>query len=190
MLRPGGRIATVTDSRDDILSRRLLSSHFPEKIPVELRRYPGIPQLQEEMARAGFRNLRLAQVSYDYLLTDIAAYRDKAFSSLHLIDEAAFARGFARLESDLASGPIPCVSLYTVLWGLVRRHVPDARQSGQTLMFPAPAFADEPLSFSGTVEAVEDGRARLAFRIVRLADGETVCEATADILVGGGDESR
>lgn len=80
--------------------------------------------------------------------------------------------------------------LYTVLWGLVRRHVPDARQSGQTLMFPAPAFAGEPLVFSGTVEAVEGGRARLAFRVARLADGETACEATADILIGGGDESR
>lgn len=81
--------------------------------------------------------------------------------------------------------------LYTVLWGLVRRHWPAARQTGQTLMFPAPAFADEPLVFSGEVEAVSVAGARLAFRVTRLADGETVCEATADIAIsGGGHEGR
>ena len=40
-----------------------------------------------------------------------------AFSSLLLIDEDAFARGMARLEADLARGPIPCVSPYTLIWG-------------------------------------------------------------------------
>ncbi|MBN8939584.1 MAG: hydratase [Rhizobiales bacterium] len=81
--------------------------------------------------------------------------------------------------------------LYTVLWGLVRRHWPEARQAGQTLKFPAPAFADEPLVFSGAVETVAAAGARLAFRVTRLADGETVCEATADITTsGGGHEGR
>ena len=116
VLRSGGRIATATDSHDDIPKRRPLSSHFPETIPVELRRYPGIPRLLDEIAEAGFVDHRLVQVSHDYQLTDLQAYRDKAFSSLHIIDEEAFARGMARLEADLASGPIPCVSLYTVIW--------------------------------------------------------------------------
>jgi 3-hydroxybutyryl-CoA dehydratase len=80
--------------------------------------------------------------------------------------------------------------LYTVLWGLMRKHVPGARQAGQTLMFPAPAFADEPLVFSGVVEDAAPGTARLSLRIVRASDGETVCEASADILTGGGDEGR
>lgn len=75
--------------------------------------------------------------------------------------------------------------LYTVLWGLVQRHLPGARQASQSLMFPAPAFAGEALTFSGTVEAVEGTLVRLAFRIVRAGDGETVCEATADLLPGG-----
>jgi acyl dehydratase len=80
--------------------------------------------------------------------------------------------------------------LYTVLWGLMRRHVPGARQTTQTLMFPAPAFAGEPLVFSGTVEAATGQGARLALRITRESDGETVCEAFADIVTGGGDEGR
>ena len=116
VLRPGGQIATVTDSHDDIPHRRPLSSHFPETIPIELSRYPGVPCLLGEMAQAGFVDSRLVQVSREYALTDLQPYRDKAFSSLHIIDEEAFARGMARLEADLASGPIPCVSLYTVIW--------------------------------------------------------------------------
>lgn len=77
--------------------------------------------------------------------------------------------------------------IYTVLWGLVRRHWPEARQTGQTLMFPAPAFAGEALVFSGQVETIAAAGARLALRVTRLADGEIVCEATADITTSGGD---
>ncbi|QCI69099.1 hydratase [Phreatobacter stygius] len=81
--------------------------------------------------------------------------------------------------------------LYTVLWGLLRRQWPDARQTGQTLMFPAPAFADEPLVFTGRVEAIEVTGVRLTFRVIRLADGEPVCEATAAVAISGSDhESR
>jgi ubiquinone/menaquinone biosynthesis C-methylase UbiE len=117
VLRPGGKIITVTDSHDDIPRRRPLSSHFPETVSIELRRYPPVPRLLAEMASAGFVAPRLVQVSHDYELEDVQAYRDRAFSSLHVIDEEAFRRGISRLESDLARGPIPCVSLYTVIWG-------------------------------------------------------------------------
>jgi hypothetical protein len=71
------------------------------------------------MARAGFIEPRLVEVSRDYDLEDIQAYKDRAFSSLILIEEEAFRRGISRLEGDLARGPIPCVSLYTMIWGAV-----------------------------------------------------------------------
>ena len=80
--------------------------------------------------------------------------------------------------------------LYTVLWGLIRKHVPAARQESQALMFPAPAFAGEPLVFAANVEEAGTDRARLALRIHRAADGEVVCEASTDLLLGGGDEGR
>jgi len=80
--------------------------------------------------------------------------------------------------------------LYTVLWGLMRRHVPGACQGSQTLMFPAPAFADEPLVFSGEVEETDGVRAIIALQIVRAADSTTVCEATASIVTGGGDHAH
>jgi SAM-dependent methyltransferase len=116
VLKPGGHIVTVTDSHDDIPRRRPLSSHFPETVDVELRRYPSVPLLLTELTGAGFGELRLDQVEYEYDLVDIQAYRDRAFSSLHLIEEDAFRRGVARLEADLARAPISCVSLYTVIW--------------------------------------------------------------------------
>jgi SAM-dependent methyltransferase len=117
VLVPGGRMVTVTDSHDDIPRRRPLSSHFPETVPIELRRYPTMPRLVAEMAAVGFADIRQVQVSHEYELTDLQAYRDKAYSSLLLIDDEAFLRGLRRLEDDRARGPIPCVSLYTMIWG-------------------------------------------------------------------------
>ena len=117
VLSPGGHIVTVTDSHETIPRRRPLSSHFPETISIELQRYPPVPRLLEEMARAGFVETHVVEVSRDYDLDDIQAFRDRAFSSLLLIEDDAFRRGIGRLEADLARGPIPCVSLYTVIWG-------------------------------------------------------------------------
>ena len=117
VLRPGGHLVTITDSHDDIPRRRPLSSHFPETVTIELQRYPPVPRLLEEMARAGFVEPRVDDVSHDYNLDDIEPYRDRAFSSLLLIEDDAFRRGISRLEADLARGPIPCVSLYTMIWG-------------------------------------------------------------------------
>ena len=117
MLRPGGLLVTVTDSHEDIPLRRPLSSHFPETVAVELRRYPPIPTVVAEMEKAGFVDVRREGVSRAYALEDVQPYRDKAFSSLLLIDDEAFQRGVARLEADLGRCPIPCVSLYTLVWG-------------------------------------------------------------------------
>jgi ubiquinone/menaquinone biosynthesis C-methylase UbiE len=117
VLHPGGRIATVTDSREDIRQRRPLSSHFPETVAIEYRRYPSVMTLLREMAAAGFADPLVTEVSRSYDLTDIQPYRDRAFSSLHLIPEQAFANGLARLQEELAQGPIPVVSRYTIIWG-------------------------------------------------------------------------
>lgn len=117
VLAPGARIATVTDSHDDIPRRRPLSSHFPETVAIELDRYPATPRLVAEMTGAGFQDIRLVQVSHEYELNDVQPYRDKAFSSLLLLDDQAFAGGLRRLETDLIQGPISCVSLYTIVWG-------------------------------------------------------------------------
>ena len=117
MLRPGGVIVTATDSESDLQRRVPLTSHFPETLAHERRRYPAIGTLRDEMARAGFHDVQAEAVELVYPLTDISGYRNKAYSSLHLISEAAFRQGIERLEADLERGAIAAVSLYTLVWG-------------------------------------------------------------------------
>ena len=121
VLRPRGRICTATDSEWVIRHRRPLAAYFPATIEVELARYPRIADLRAMMEQAGFGEIDEHMVDLPYLLTDIQAYRDKAFSTLHLIPEQAFQRGIERMERDLSHGPIPCVSRYTMVWGREER---------------------------------------------------------------------
>lgn len=117
VLKPGGQICTVTDSEWVIRHRKPLTEYWPETVAAELRRYPAMTDLKQFMAAAGFTGITEAQVEFPWELTDIRPYKEKAFSSLHLISDAAFRQGLDRLEADLARGPVPCVSYYTMLWG-------------------------------------------------------------------------
>ncbi len=117
ILRGGGKLCTVTDSEAIIRSRKPLAVYFPETVEVELRRYPRLGDLKGMMQRAGFDAVEERTVEFPYGLRDLGAYRDKAFSSLHLISEEAFRRGMGRMEADLREGPIACVSRYVMLWG-------------------------------------------------------------------------
>lgn len=113
----GGRVCTVTDTEETIPLREPLSRYFPETVPMELRRYPSAQQVQCMMAAAGFSELMTLQVAYPYKLTDMQAYRDKAFSALHLIPGPVFDRGISKMAGDLKRGPIQCVSRYQMIWG-------------------------------------------------------------------------
>jgi len=117
VLRAGGKACTVTDSEWIIRHREPLAVYFPETVGVDLGRYPRIAELREAMEKVGFGAIVENMVEFPYQLTDIQPYRDKAFSSLHLIAEEAFQRGIERLERDLSTRPIPCVSRYVLLWG-------------------------------------------------------------------------
>jgi ubiquinone/menaquinone biosynthesis C-methylase UbiE len=117
VLRRGGLCCTVTDSADDIRRRSPLSLYFPETVEMELVRYPAIEVLRQEIADAGLATLDTTFVELEYELTDLSPYRDRAFSSLHLISAEAVARGVARMAADLARGPIAARSLYTLVWG-------------------------------------------------------------------------
>jgi len=117
VLRADGKACTVTDSGWIIRHRQPLAVYFPETVEVELSRYPRIAELRDIMDRVGFGEMTESTVEFAYPLTDIQAYRDKAFSALLLIPEAAFQRGIERMEQDLRTGPIQCVSRYLLLWG-------------------------------------------------------------------------
>ena len=117
VLASDGQVCTVTDSESIIRNRRPLSVYFPETIAVDLLRYPSLPTLRRNMARAGFVDMKQQSVEWHDRTTDIKKYRDRAFSCLHLISDQAFHQGIAQLESDLKEGPIGCVSRYALLWG-------------------------------------------------------------------------
>ena len=118
VLREGGRICTATDSEEIIRRRQPISIYFPDTVAAELQRYPRISDLREMMREAGFDTLRETVVELAYATEDIQMYRDRAFSSLHIIPTASFEAGIRRMEEDLRAGPIPVVSRYLLLWGM------------------------------------------------------------------------
>ena len=117
VLKHGGRLCTVTDSEWIIKNRQPLAVYFPDTVDVDLERYPRLAAPRAAMEAVGFDNTAEDVVEFPYQLTDSQAYRDKAFSSLHLIPEETWKRGHERMEGDLVSGSIPCVSRYALLWG-------------------------------------------------------------------------
>ena len=117
VLAPGGRLCTMTHSEELFRDTMVLSRYFPETVPVNVARYPTVTQLRGWMAGAGFRDLSEAIVSQSAGVRDSGLYANKAYSTLHLIPEQAFERGLARLERDLADGPITGLRRYLALWG-------------------------------------------------------------------------
>lgn len=107
VLRRRGRLCTVTDSVDIIKRRVPLSQYFPETVERELQRYPAMAELRRMMKEAGFTDVSERTVEFHYQLQDLGPYRDRAFSSLHLIPDDAFERGLDRMQRDLEGAPYP-----------------------------------------------------------------------------------
>lgn len=115
VLQPGGVAVIVTESEDDIRQRMPQVTYFPETIDVELARYPALDVIERELVDAGFQVAEPISVSMPHVIDDLRAYRDKAFSSLHLIPDAAFEAGIARMERDLRQGSIQGNRRYTMV---------------------------------------------------------------------------
>jgi ubiquinone/menaquinone biosynthesis C-methylase UbiE len=116
VLRPGGALATVTDSHEQIALRSPLARYFPETIEVDRKRYPPIETLRSELTAAGFDGTQIEPIELRYPLTELAPYRDRAFSCLHAIGEEAWRRGLERLETAAAASPVEARSFYTIVW--------------------------------------------------------------------------
>lgn len=100
VLAPGGRMVLVTDSQDT-LTRRSLTAFFPELLPIELARYPAIPVLHDEAARAGLQLLSQEQMSGEIALTDqfLARLAARCSSAMRLIAPSDHAAGMARVRA-------------------------------------------------------------------------------------------
>ena len=68
------------------------------------------------MAALGFCDIDECDGSMNFTISDVEAYREKAFSCLQLISEDAFARGLQAMESDLHAGPLQGTSELAFLW--------------------------------------------------------------------------
>jgi hypothetical protein len=99
-----------------IRRRQPLSVYWPETIQPELARYPSIARLRAELCAAKFVRLGQREVASRGWLTDPGPYRAKVFSCLHALPEEVYQQGLARLEADLAKGPVPLTSRYLLLW--------------------------------------------------------------------------
>lgn len=120
VLRPGGQVCTVTDSADIIRCREVLSGYFPETVDRELARYPCLDQIEAWKVAAGLTDMEVVTVGEAYEVTSAQPFRDKVYSSLHLISDASWRAGLKRLERDLRSGPVRGVSRYACVWGRKR----------------------------------------------------------------------
>ncbi len=115
VLKPGATAMVITESEDDLRHRTPQVTYFPDTIAVELKRYPPLSEIEAELRAAGLEIGAEISVSMPVEIDDIGPFRDKAFSSLHLIPEEAFRMGLERMRHDLERGPVPGVRRYTII---------------------------------------------------------------------------
>lgn len=96
------------------------------------------------------------------------------------VDPAFSAR--TRFGRTVAHG----MMLYSLVWGHLRRVLGPVEEKSQSLMFPAPSFAGEPLRIEATITAIENGVAVVDVTVVRIADGSIGCRSTTRLVAGEG----
>jgi len=117
VLKSGGLICTATDSEKKIRNRKPLAQYWPGTVDIDLKRYPSITVLRQQMVGVGFVDIEEREIQETFEVTDATPYREKAFSCLHLIKETEFQTGLRHIEDDLKAGPIEGVAEFVCLWG-------------------------------------------------------------------------
>jgi len=88
-----------------------------------------------------------------------------------------------RLARPMAHGLLLC----SVIRGLVDRVVPGGRLKEQSVLFPSPTFAEEPMRFIVTVKrrGQDQAEARLdfEFEVMRVEDGVVTCHGQGKVVV-------
>jgi ubiquinone/menaquinone biosynthesis C-methylase UbiE len=116
VLKPGGRVCTVTESEAMIRSRQPFAVYFPDTVAADLTRYPAAADLEQMMREAGFVQVHAHVSEMSFLIDDIQGFRDRAYSCLHLIPDEAFQHGIQQMERHLRTAPIRWVSRYLLVW--------------------------------------------------------------------------
>ncbi len=106
-LKPGGYFCTATDSEWIIRNRQPMTTYFPGTVALELGRHHALERLQQAFGAVGFVAAEQRVFGEEGMLADASRFRDKANSVMHLLPEQEWRDGLARLEADLAHGPVP-----------------------------------------------------------------------------------
>jgi len=83
-----------------------------------------------------------------------------------------------RFGKTVAHGLLLC----SVLRGLIDRIKPGSRLTGQSVMFPAPTYAGEPMQFAVTVTSSKDDKFELELEVKRLDDNIVTCQGHARVV--------
>jgi len=77
--------------------------------------------------------------------------------------------------------------LCSVLRGLIDKLVPGGRLTDQSMMFPAPTYAGEPMRFVVTVTSRSQGKStdhlNFELEVMRVDDGVVTCQGHGKVLV-------
>lgn len=76
-----------------------------------------------------------------------------------------------RFERTVAHGLLLC----SVLRGLIERLAPGGRMVSQSLIFPAPTYADETMRFTARVSGQYDGHQTIDLEVSRRSDQRVTC---------------
>lgn len=95
-LKKGGRCVIMTNSHYRM--KKHVLRDFPGVTTIDLKRFPSVPSVKKTMIKIGFRDVHYHIVQHDegYMPTDEYLERDrnKYISTLTLLSEEAFQRGF------------------------------------------------------------------------------------------------
>lgn len=95
-LKKGGKCVIMTTSHSRI--RKHVIHNFPGVTAIDLKRFPSVPSLKRTMTKIGFNDVHCHIVKHDegYIPTDtyLERVRNKYISTLTLLSEEAFQRGF------------------------------------------------------------------------------------------------
>lgn len=75
--------------------------------------------------------------------------------------------------------------LYSLIWGHLRRVLGPLEERGQSLMFPAPTYAGEPIRIEAAITAITADEVVVEATLARVADGSVGCRSTTRLALGG-----
>jgi SAM-dependent methyltransferase len=107
----------------DDLENRTITKYFPESLEIEMKRYPGVNEIIENMKNSDFKGIEISHTEKEYKMDEkiFQKFKNKAFSAIRLISEESFEKGIKKVKKDMKNNKCLVKELYTYIWG-VKQH--------------------------------------------------------------------